>query len=208
MAGYQPDLFELGGRRQLVSYSDRHQFGVEAETGNLLWKLPWGTDRQMIGPMPVLDGNAVLTSSSGIKGGHTARIQLDADADAVKVNMLWTAPVDDLHGTSVLYNGSLFVSGHRTHKGWACLDPQRGNVRYAADDIAKGSVICADGRLYCLSQDGVMSLLEPGETGFQVRGRFRLAKPPKPDVWAVPVICDGRLYLRYHDALYCYDVRR
>ena len=25
--------------------------------------------------------------------------------------------------------------------------------------------------------------------------------------WAQPVICDGRLYLRYHETLYCYDIR-
>jgi hypothetical protein len=29
----------------------------------------------------------------------------------------------------------------------------------------------------------------------------------KHDVWAHPVILDGRLYLRYHDTLWCYDVK-
>ena len=36
--------------------------------------------------------------------------------------------------------------------------------------------------------------------------RFKLVEK-KGDVWAHPVICGGRLYLRYHDRLYCYDVR-
>jgi len=27
------------------------------------------------------------------------------------------------------------------------------------------------------------------------------------DAWAHPVILDGRLYLRYHDTLYCYNIR-
>jgi hypothetical protein len=29
----------------------------------------------------------------------------------------------------------------------------------------------------------------------------------KKNVWAHPVLCDGRLYLRYGDTLYCYDVK-
>jgi hypothetical protein len=27
------------------------------------------------------------------------------------------------------------------------------------------------------------------------------------DAWAHPVLCDGRLYLRYHDTLWCYDAK-
>jgi len=41
-----------------------------------------------------------------------------------------------------------------------------------------------------------------------VAGRFRLVPDRKDDCWAHPVICDGRLYLRYHDTLWCYDVRK
>jgi hypothetical protein len=26
-------------------------------------------------------------------------------------------------------------------------------------------------------------------------------------VWAHPVLLDGRLYLRHHDTMWCYDVR-
>ena len=32
--------------------------------------------------------------------------------------------------------------------------------------------------------------------------------PRAKNVWAHPVLCQGRLFLRYHDTLYCYDVRR
>ena len=28
------------------------------------------------------------------------------------------------------------------------------------------------------------------------------------DVWTHPVLHDGRLYLRYHDTLFCYDVKQ
>jgi hypothetical protein len=52
-----------------------------------------------------------------------------------------------------------------------------------------------------------MQLLEPGPAKFETRGRFRLAEA-KNDAWAHPVIHESRLYLRYHDSLFCYDIRR
>jgi hypothetical protein len=39
-------------------------------------------------------------------------------------------------------------------------------------------------------------------------GRFRIDPNERlGDAWAHPVLCDGRLYIRYHDTLWCYDVR-
>ena len=39
----------------------------------------------------------------------------------------------------------------------------------------------------------------------RTKGGFVFAK--KRDVWAHPVICEGRLYLRCRDELSCYDIR-
>jgi hypothetical protein len=68
-------------------------------------------------------------------------------------------------------------------------------------------VTCAAGRLYCLSQEGEMALIRPTPDRFEFTGRFRLVSDHDKDAWAHPVILDGRLYLRYHDRLFCYDIR-
>ena len=64
----------------------------------------------------------------------------------------------------------------------------------------------ADGRLYCLAEDGRRSLLRP-QADRETAGQFRLVEEKVNDAWAHPVLLDGRLYLRYHDALWCYDVK-
>jgi len=69
-------------------------------------------------------------------------------------------------------------------------------------------VLYSDQRLYVLSEDGWMWLLDPTNEAFAVRGKLQLAEAKSRDAWAHPVILDGRLYLRYHDTLTCYDVRR
>ncbi|MFZ2146125.1 MAG: hypothetical protein WAV28_02800 [Sedimentisphaerales bacterium] len=53
-----------------------------------------------------------------------------------------------------------------------------------------------------------MALLKPGNEGLDIVGRFRLLTERVRDAWAHPVVHDGRLYLRYHDTLWCYDVKK
>ena len=69
-------------------------------------------------------------------------------------------------------------------------------------------MIWAEGLIYALFDDGTVSLLRPGPKAFAVDGRFELVRAARRDAWAHPVLLNGRLYLRHHDTLWCYDVRR
>lgn len=72
---------------------------------------------------------------------------------------------------------------------------------------ARASCTFSDGRLYHLSEQGEVVLLDPGADAFEVKGSFKLVPERKSDAWTHPVISDGRLYLRYQETLFCYDVR-
>jgi outer membrane protein assembly factor BamB len=74
-------------------------------------------------------------------------------------------------------------------------------------DLTTGAAIYADGRLYCLDERGTVALLKPEADRIEIVGRFRLTEKPVKDAWAHPVLLDGRLYLRYHDTLWCYSVK-
>ena len=89
-------------------------------------------------------------------------------------------------------------------RGWVAVDAKTGSLRPEAE-LDGGSLIYADGRFYCLTERGMMTLQKPTEDGFETVGSFRFAEGK--DVWAHPVICNGRLYLRFHETLFCYDVR-
>ena len=65
-----------------------------------------------------------------------------------------------------------------------------------------------DGKLYVLSGDDAnVLLLKPTADGFETKGQFKLVERLKKDAWAHPVVFGGRLYLRYHNTLFCYDVK-
>jgi outer membrane protein assembly factor BamB len=118
----------------------------------------------------------------------------------------WTTGLDTCQGGVVHLDGRLYGSYYPARQGWAALDAATGRVLYEAPELVKGAVLAADRRLYVLSEDGVMRLLAAGAERFETKGRFRLPGTRGRDAWAHPVIFEGRLYLRYHDTLWCHDV--
>jgi len=66
----------------------------------------------------------------------------------------------------------------------------------------------ADGMLYTLSERRVMGLVKATPDGHEVVGRFRIPSGGEGPSWPWPVVCGGRLYVRYSDFLYAYDVKR
>jgi outer membrane protein assembly factor BamB len=52
-----------------------------------------------------------------------------------------------------------------------------------------------------------MGLLEANPAAFKMVSRFQLPKGEGP-CWTHPVISDGKLYLRWSDSLYVYDIKK
>ncbi len=208
-AGYaSPILFRLGGRRHIVNCSSRHAFGVDADTGRLLWTRPLPTRYRVLAATPVLWRDCVFaTGPDGPGGGHMFRIR--DGSDGVDVETVWTSSLDTgQHGLTVVAD-RMFGPHYRQANRWVCVDPATGAETFETREMSAGASIHADGRLYCVTQSGDVRLVEPGASGFRMCGRFRLAPAGKTvrDCWAHPVMLDGRLYLRHHDVLHCLDVR-
>jgi len=200
-----PILFKLGVRRLLVNCSLRHVFGADADTGQLLWSRPMPTRYSVIAITPVRVGDGVFVTAPDGQGGKLFRLR--ADGPQVRVEEAWRAELDTCQGGVVPVNDALYGAMYRERKTWLCVDAQTGKVRYRLEDLAKGPLLYADKRLYCLSEEGEAALLNPTANGFEVLGRLRLVPERKSDAWTHPVIANGRLYLRYHETLFGYDVR-
>jgi len=147
-----PILFSLGGRRLLVNCSMHHVFGVDAETGRLLWTQPMPTRYEVIVATPVLCGDSVFVTAPDAGGGKLWRML--SDDKGVRVEKVWTTPIDTCSGCLVRVDGSLYGSRYRGRRGYAAIDVKTGQVRYETHEITMGSVLYADERLYCLSEKG------------------------------------------------------
>lgn len=203
-----PILVNFAGRRLLIGASSRHLYCADTATGQLQWTRPRPTSYSVLAMSPVLVGDGVfMTAPFGPPGALYRLIAPAAPAGKVGVEQVWTTKLDTAQGGVVHANGRLYGSYYPRRGGWAALDASNGEVLYESPDTVKGAALFADHRLYALCEDGWMLLFEPTAAKFEERGRFRLANARDRNAWAHPVIFAGRMYLRYQDELFCFDIR-
>ena len=106
------------------------------------------------------------------------------------------------------------VYGFSEGKGWICQNLASGEIVWSErTKLRAGSVTCADGRLYCYSEDdGTAVLIDADPAGWKEPGRFKIPqqfkqRKPSGKIWTPPVVAGGRLFLRDQELLFCYDVK-
>lgn len=200
-----PILFRHAGRRILASCSSARGFGVDADTGKLLWTVPLRNQYEVNVSTPIYGGGRVFYMTAYTGG---ACYDLRAERAEIRAEKAWNTALDTVTGSGVLVDGRLYAGGYRKAKWWLTIDWKTGETLHELKDLTTGAGVFADGRIYCLTEDGRAALLRPTSEGLEIAGQLRLFADKSTDAWAHPVVLDGRLYLRYHDTLRCYDVRQ
>ncbi len=205
--GYaSPIAFDYGGIRQIVTMMGRSVIGVRADTGQLLWRVPHAAFKEETVATPLFYDRYVFVST--LPPDASQCLELSVEGQGIGVKRAWhSAALNNNHGGVVLVDGYLY--GANVPDKWICLELSSGRVVYKADGVGKGSLTCADGMLYTVGEKGgTVGLVKATPQGHTVISRFRLPEGGKGPVWAHPVVCGGRLYLRHGDRLYCYDVKK
>ena len=199
-----PILFRCGGRRVIAGCSGKRGLGVDADSGQRLWTVPLENRYFTNVATPVYHDGAVFFTTA-YSGGACYR--LPSAANARQLSPLWTTTLDACTASVTCVDGQLYGSGYRNHKSWLLLDWRTGKACWESRALTSGEAVYADGRLYCLAEDGRVGLVNVSASGFELVSQFRLTTEKARDYWAHPVLFGGRLYLRYHDALWCYAVK-
>jgi outer membrane protein assembly factor BamB len=200
-----PILLRLGDRKVLVTLALRALVCIDAESGKLYDTFPKRTKYDASCSTPVYHRGGVFYTLPTKSG--SVFLDLATGDDGVRFKKAWEGAMDSCSGGAVAVDGHLYGSGWNA-TGWMCYDVATGTPQWEDKTIAVGSAVYADGRLVCLGERGTVALVKPSPKRFEIVSRFRLTEGDYRDAWTHPVILDGRLYLRYHDRLYCYDVRR
>jgi len=208
-AGYtSPILVRCQGLRMILAVSQFQLIGVNADTGELLWHCKhYKSGAFCICTLPVYrDGQVFLTAGYG-KG--SVLLQIKVDGKNASVDPAWrSTDLDNRQGGVILSDGYLYgVANRNSNSKWICLDWKTGKTMYAERGLGEGSLTCADGMLYVLSEKGKVGLVRPTPGGHEIVSSFRIPKGGDGPVWAHPVVCGGRLYIRHGDFLYVYGVR-
>ncbi|HKB34896.1 MAG TPA: PQQ-binding-like beta-propeller repeat protein [Gemmataceae bacterium] len=201
---------EVGKVKHYVQLINGGLVGV-ATDGRFLWKYEkLGPNTANI-PTPIVIGDQVFASAGYNKGG--ALLTLKADGENVSVEEVYfKQALTNRHGGVVRVGDHVY--GDTDDSGYPfCAELKSGKVVWKRDrgqgeGEGSASVTYADGRLYFHYQNGVVALVDPSPSGgYKEHGSFKVPKTSGP-CWAHPVVCDGRLYLREGDNIFCYDVQK
>jgi outer membrane protein assembly factor BamB len=176
--------------------------GVSAKTGDLLWKNSWCTNNTANCPDPVYADGYVFWANGYGKGGIC--LKLSTSDGKVSAQEAWTTK--DMvchHGGYIVHEGHLYGNHNG---GWSCLELKTGQKKWNEKAVGKGSLCFADGMLYLFGENGGRAALATcSPNGMEVKGTVTV-QGSGPS-WAHPVVIGGRLYLRYADNLYCFDIK-
>ena len=197
---------EHDGQRQYIQLTQRSIVGISAKDGSVLWKSSW-PGRTAVIPTPIYNDGMVYVSSG--YGVGCKLVKLDGkEPTKVYENKI----MKNQHGGVILYKGHLY--GYSDNVGWLCQNFKTGEKVWSERRaLGKGAVACADGMLYCVSEDrGEVVLMEASPKGFNEKGRFSLKpeseyRSPRGKRWTHPTIANGKLYLRDQEVVYCYDIK-
>jgi len=199
-----PTLAECQGLRMILTMTAMSAIGVNADTGELLWKFPHKTEYDVNATSPIYhDGQVFITSGYG---SGSAMLKLRVDGKKASVEQVWQSKdLDNHHGGVILLDDYLYGSNHRG--SWVCLDWKTGQKTYAEEGVGKGSLTYAEGMLYTYSEKRAVGLVEAKPRAHTLVSRFQIPPGGEGESWPHPVVCGGRLYLRHDDQLFAYDIR-
>ncbi|NLH43068.1 MAG: PQQ-binding-like beta-propeller repeat protein, partial [Planctomycetes bacterium] len=211
-AGYSSIVIShAAGVKQYVQLTNKGLIGV-SDSGKFLW----GYNRVANGvaniSTPVVDGDYVFASTAYNTG--SALLKLSRDGEGVKAQEVYWLDKNKFqnHHGGFIKVGDYIYGGHNHNAGEpTCLEMKTGKILWNADQPGggSGSVLYADEGLYFLYDDGTVALVEASPEKYSLKGTFKLPRRPgtKGTAWAHPVVNDGKLYLRWADVLFCYDVK-
>ncbi len=208
-AGYASALrVDVGGVRQYVQLLQKGLVGLEAGTGRLLWRHARAVSRYGANiPTPVAAGDRVYFGAAGTGGGA---VRLSArDGGVVAEEVYFEAKLPTAIGGAVKVGDQLYGT---TAQALLCVDFATGKILWEDRALGAASLCFADGRLYLHGENGQVALVEPSTEGYREKGRFTPAEGPKrtspmEKSWAFPVVANGRLLIRDHAQLWCYEIK-
>ncbi|MHC4474606.1 MAG: outer membrane protein assembly factor BamB family protein [Planctomycetota bacterium] len=212
-----PVVYEIGGKKLIVTDVQDSVVLIDPADGDVVLRIPHEKRHDLCAVSPVYyNGGIYVTTGYTREEMPNRGIMFDLTDDLTDAKLKWTErKLDCHHGGLVLLDGWVHGTNSviygpeskRKFKGtWYCLDLGTGKIRYEDRLVGKGSVIWAEGLLYCYGEVGKVGLVKPTDTGYELISSFEVTKGTD-EHWAHPSISDGVLYIRHGNAMMAYNIR-
>jgi outer membrane protein assembly factor BamB len=198
-AGYSSAIVaDVGGVRQVLALSGSSAMGVMVDNGELLWRYTKVSNRTANIATPIYHDGQVFVSTA--YGTGCALLKLGPKTMS---EVYFNGEMKNHYSSSVLVGNILYGYSDSI---LTAMNFNTGAVAWKNRSVGKGSVTYADKRIYALSENGAVGLIEATPEAYKQISTFEIQKGSLP-TWSPPVIADGKLYLRDQDNLTCFDIK-
>jgi outer membrane protein assembly factor BamB len=198
---------EVAGTRQYIYCGSGGVAGVAADDGRILWDTEeWRISIATV-PTPVPVGDNKVFLSGGYNSG-SMMAQLGKENDAFTFQLLFrlkAAEFGSAQHTPIFYKG--YIYGVRADGQLVCLD-LNGKTIWASGGAAKfglGPYLIADGLIYLLNDDGLLTMAEATPAGYRPLAQSQVLNGH--DCWAPLAMANGLLLARDLTRMVCLDVK-
>ena len=205
-AGYAAAItMNIENEVKLLVYQGTGLSCLNPSDGKVLWTVPWATEYFVNATTPIVF-NDIVFHTSGYKMGCEAIKVTQSGYSVLWKNNLMEAQ----HSDPILLDGYIYgYSGEsgRNNGQFKCIELATGKEMWTTSEIGQGTTTFVDGHLVCQDIKGNLFLLKPDPSGFKKVGEIKSAiEDVKNPAWTVPVVANGKLYLRYLQQLVCYKL--
>lgn len=194
-----PTLATIGGKKQLVFFVQSGLVGVEASTGEELWRTEFSFSVSTAAS-PVVSDNQVYCSAGYGVGAGLFEVQSNSKVDEVwfKANELmnhWSTPI--------VHDGHLYGIFEFKKYGRAplqCVELATGEIKWKEYGFGPGNCILVGDKLVVLSDTGEVAIVAATPQGYQELGRSDVLDGK---CWSTPAYSNGRIYVRSTEEAAC-----
>ena len=193
-----PIVVELGGTRQVVTFTQENMVGVALNTGALLWRRPFVTQATTTSQTPILYNGQLVQAG---RGNGITLFRVVREGAAWTTEDVWHTDEVSLHMTNgVVLDGVLYGLSHLNSGQYFGLDLESGEVLWTSRprQAVNAAVLRVGDAIFSLEDDAELVVLRSSRTGFEPLQRYEVATS---STWAQPTLRGNRLYVKDESGL-------
>lgn len=216
MTHASPTIATLHGVPQVIFPAQSGLVSLDPQTGAFLWRFNYPFAHSLsLATSPVVYDDMVYVNGTDAYGMGSVVAQVDFTNSLWTTTQLWwTNNPSSYWMTPVARQGFLYGQFGinqflNVSAQLKCVEMRTGNVQWSVTGFGRAGVDLVDDHLVATTELGDLVLVKPDTNSYIELGRL-LAIPDfnqySNRCWAMPAVCDGRVYVRSTSKVAAFDV--
>lgn len=197
-----PMMTEIDGQMQLIGITRKHIYGMNPESGEVLWQYKHDGDGYAISsgsmiPVPAGENRLFLTH----KARESKMVRYQKNAETMQFTDLWESnTIRMTYAIPVYHDGYLFGYSNRF---LTCIDAETGESVWKSREPGDGFISMLDGHLVLMTKIGGLHIAKATPEGYN---ELTAMKVFDNHAWTAPSFAYGKIYVRSHGELACLEL--